>query len=693
MSKYLFHLETPLWVALNIAPNRRKRLEEAGLSTVYDLLYTFPLRYEDHTPQDLSLLSEDQATVAIHGVVIGRPTLKYYGGKKSRLSVQMQTQHGSTLKAVWFNQPYLQQRLQEGTELLLYGLYDRRMQQMVVRETTFAPKSLDEGFQPVYPTVAKIPPKTLKSLLDRLLDHPGLVIEETIPLSIRQKYRLLQRAEALRMVHRPQDLKDVAKAKRTLVYEELFLFQLELAMLRARRIKQPGLSHAINHTALHDVIARLPFQLTTAQQRVLKEILSDMEKPEGMYRLLQGDVGSGKTVIAALALYAVITAGRQGALLVPTEVLAMQHARSIRKLLPLSVSIGLLTGRTTAGQRKQMMHKLLQGDIDLIIGTHALFNDALTFRDLGLVVIDEQHRFGVEQRRMILNKGRQVDVLLMTATPIPRTLTLAYFGDLDVSSLDELPKGRKAVETLWTTPQRLSSVLALVEQEILKGHQAYIIAPLIEESEKIDLENAIDLTERIKHLKPHWKIGLMHGRLSGREKEHVMQSFVKGDLDVLVTTTVIEVGVDVPNATVMVIIDADRFGLATLHQLRGRVGRGGHQAYCVLVANPKHEIARERLKVMREERDGFKIAEKDLELRGPGDIFGVKQSGLPTFRVSDLTSPRDLKILEVAHKDAQNYFTTALADPYVFKTLDIEERPPALVKFVEQKMTEQIVPD
>lgn len=694
MSGHTILLETPLLVALNIAPNRKKRLEDAGFHTVYDLLYTFPLRYEDHRPQDLSLLDEDQATVAVWGVVRGVPTLRYYGGKKSRLAVSIETSEGQELKAVWFNQPYLRQRLLPGTPLLLYGLYDRRMQHITVRETTFSPdQSHKEGLSAVYPTVAGMSPKTLKSLLDRLLDHPGLVVDEVIPQSLRQKYRLLSRKEALYMMHRPQDMNDVAKGRRTLAYEELFLFQLELAMLRARRTKQPGLSHAIKHDALGQVINRLPFTLTSAQERVLAEILSDMEKPEGMYRLLQGDVGSGKTVIAALALYAVVTAGRQGALLVPTEVLAMQHVRSIRKLLPLSVSIGLLTGRTTAGQRKEMMQKLSQGALDLVIGTHALLNDELTFRDLGLVVIDEQHRFGVEQRRMILNKGRQVDVLLMTATPIPRTLTLAFFGDLDVSVLDELPKGRKAVETLWTTPNRFASVLALIEQEIRKGRQAYIIAPLIEESEKVDLQNAIDLTERIIQLKPHWKVGLLHGRLSGNEKERVMHSFVSGEVDVLVTTTVIEVGVDVPNATVMVIIDADRFGLATLHQLRGRVGRSGHQAYCVLVADPKNEVARERLKVMREERDGFTIAQKDLELRGPGDIFGIKQSGLPTFRVSDLTSPRDLKILEVAHKDARSFFSSHLSDPNAFLELPPEERPPALVKFVELKRAQYIVPD
>ncbi len=396
----------------------------------------------------------------------------------------------------------------------------------------------------------------------------------------------------------------------------------------------------------------MPFTLTGAQNRAVDDILADISSPYRMNRLLQGDVGSGKTAVAAACMYAVVKAGAQSALMAPTEILAEQHAKSLADWFePLGLSVALLAGSVKGKKRTVLLEKIAAGEVDIVVGTHALIQEDVFFQNLGFVITDEQHRFGVEQRRVLRNKGESPDVLFMTATPIPRTLAISVFGDMDVSVLNELPAGRKPIETYWVTHDLFERVLGFIEKEVKAGHQAYVISPLIEESEKLDVQNAIDLyTMLTNHYQGDIQVGLMHGRLSAAEKEDVMNAFAKNDTQLLVSTTVVEVGVNVPNATVMVIYDADRFGLAQLHQLRGRVGRGDAQSTCILVAKPKSEVGKERMRIMTETTDGFVLSERDLELRGPGDFFGSKQSGLPDFKLADVV--HDYRTLETARQDA-----------------------------------------
>jgi ATP-dependent DNA helicase RecG len=424
------------------------------------------------------------------------------------------------------------------------------------------------------------------------------------------------------------------------------------AFRKLEREQSGGMSLDFSTEKVNQFIESLPFPLTTAQKRVVDEILIDMSSPYRMNRLLQGDVGSGKTVVAAIALYASICAGFQGALMVPTEILAEQHAASLSAILePQNVKTALLTSSVKGKKRKEILQQLKDGQIDILIGTHALIQDEVNFNRLGLVITDEQHRFGVEQRRILREKGESPDVLFMTATPIPRTLAITVFGDMDVSVIDEMPAGRKQIETFWVKDKMLDRVLKFINKEVTKGRQAYVICPLIEESEKLDVQNAIDVHSMLHHyFPPEIKVGLMHGRLHATEKDDVMKKFSNNEYQILVSTTVVEVGVNVPNATVMVIYDAERFGLSQLHQLRGRVGRGSDQSYCILIADPKSDVGKERMTIMTETNDGFELSQKDLELRGPGDFFGKKQSGLPEFRVADMV--HDFKVLEVARNDA-----------------------------------------
>lgn len=437
-----------------------------------------------------------------------------------------------------------------------------------------------------------------------------------------------------------------------MVYEELFLFQLKVQAFRVlNRGRMDGVVHTVDNATVRQFVRSLPFELTDAQKHVELEILHDMRSGYCMNRLLQGDVGSGKTVLAAIALYATVRSGFQGALMVPTEILAEQHIRSLTRMFePFGITVGLLTGSVNGRKRKDLLASLQLGMLDVVVGTHALIQDDVFFRSLGLVVTDEQHRFGVNQRSVLRRKGYNPDVLTMTATPIPRTLAITVFGDMDVSTLSERPKGRVPITTYWVKPDLMERVLNLISREIDQGRQAYLICPLIEESEKLDVQNAIDLHVQMSQAFPNYKVGLLHGRMTPAEKDEVMRAFYSNELQLLVSTTVVEVGVDVPNATLMIIMDADRFGLSQLHQLRGRVGRGEHASYCVLMADPKSEIGRERMTAMTDTDDGFEVSRRDLELRGPGDFFGTKQSGLPEFRLADMTA--DFETLELARDDA-----------------------------------------
>jgi ATP-dependent DNA helicase RecG len=645
----------PLREIRGVGTEKAKELSALGLGSVGDLLEYYPFRYEDFRLRDLSEV-KDGEKVTIQGTLYGEPALAVFGRNKSRLTVKLMVDR-FLVSAVWFNRHYMKDKLTPGREIVVSGKWEMKRQTIIVAESEFpdavqGAKARTGTLQPVYSIVEGVTQAFLRKTIKQALLQYGMMIQEVLPRELVQRYELMPRRQAIAILHQPTDTEEGKAARKRMVYEELFLFQLKVQAYRAvNKSRADGIAHELDRPKVREFVRGLPFQLTDSQKKVVAELLNDLEAPYAMNRLLQGDVGAGKTIVAAIALYAVVTAGGQGALMVPTEILAEQHKQSLERILaPYQVQVGLLTGSLTERQRREVLSSLQMGMIDIVVGTHALIQEDVYFRKLGLVVTDEQHRFGVQQRSILRRKGMNPDVLTMTATPIPRTLAITAFGDLDVSTLKELPKGRKPIQTYAVTHDKLERVLGLIRREVELGRQAYVICPLIEESEKLDVQNAIDVHAQLTMAFPDLKVGLLHGRMSAQEKDAVMGAFKDNQVQVLVSTTVIEVGVDVPNSTIMVIYDAVRFGLSQLHQLRGRVGRGEHQSYCVLIADPKNEVAKERLKVMTETNDGFEIARRDLELRGPGDFFGTKQSGLPEFKVADLMS--DYEVLEMAREDA-----------------------------------------
>jgi ATP-dependent DNA helicase RecG len=634
-----------------IGEETAEALAEIKVYTIQELLEYFPYRYEDYRIKDLADVKHDEK-VTIEGKVHSEPSLIYYGRKRSRLTVRVLVDR-YLINVVFFNQPYLKNSIEINTPITVTGKWDQHRQTITANEMKKVGNSQKKEFEPVYHIKGNLTVKGLRRFIQLAITQYGTNVGENLPLDLLQKYRLLNRRDALRALHFPLGETDVKQARRRFVYEEFLLFQIKMQALRKfERENSRGIAQKYENDQLKDFISKLPFPLTNAQKRVVNEILTDMKSPYRMNRLLQGDVGSGKTIVAAICLYATVTAGFQGALMVPTEILAEQHAESLRDIFnKWDIRCELLTSSVKGKERKRILEKLEQGEVDILIGTHALIQDEVKFIKLGLVITDEQHRFGVEQRRVLREKGESPDVLFMTATPIPRTLAITVFGEMDVSIIDEMPAGRKVIETYWAKQDMLDRVLGFMEKELLKGRQAYVICPLIEESEKLDVQNAIDVHAILTHhFDNRYKVGLMHGRLSGSEKEEVMRAFSENERQVLVSTTVVEVGVNVPNATFMLIYDAERFGLSQLHQLRGRVGRGSEQSYCILLADPKTEVGKERMKIMTETNDGFVLSEKDLELRGPGDFFGKKQSGLPEFKIADMV--HDYRALETARDDA-----------------------------------------
>ncbi|MER2077015.1 ATP-dependent DNA helicase RecG [Psychrobacillus psychrotolerans] len=627
-------------------------LQDLGIVTLEDLVMTFPYRHEDFRLKNLAETAHNER-VTVEGRVESEPSLLFLGKNKSRMQVRILAgQH--LIKAVFFNQGYLKDKIIPGSIVTVSGKWDRGRQVINVSTFSIGPKTDLQDFEPVYSLKGSINQKTFRKFMRQALDHLKGSLVDPLPDSIRVPYRLPGISDALEGIHFPLDAEHSKDARRRFVYEELLVFQLKMqAIKKVRKEQNVGNGIAFHNDLVKKLIETLPYELTNAQKRVVNEICRDLREPHRMNRLLQGDVGSGKTIVAAICLYAVITAGYQGALMAPTEILAEQHASSLDEwLAPIGVRIALLTGSTKTKARRAVLENLAAGTIDLLIGTHALIQPDVVFKKLGLVITDEQHRFGVEQRRVLKDKGENPDVLFMTATPIPRTLAITAFGEMDVSIIDEMPAGRKKIETHWMKPDQLHKLIARLKSELATGRQAYIICPLIEESEKLDVQNAVDVYNMMtEELKATSTVGLMHGRLHSDEKEQVMRDFSEGAIQVLVSTTVVEVGVNVPNATFMIIFDAERFGLAQLHQLRGRVGRGEHQSFCVLLADPKSEEGKERMVSMTETNDGFILAEKDLELRGPGDFFGKKQSGLPEFKVADLV--HDYRALNTAKVDAE----------------------------------------
>lgn len=643
-------LNDPVTMLAGVGAKRADSLASLGIQTIEDLLTYYPFRYEDIQERNLNEIL-DQEKVTLKGLVVSPPVMSRFGYKKNRLQFRMMQDH-AVFNVSFFNQPYLKDKVILSEEIAVYGKWDAKRKSLNGMKI-LGSQAVDD-FSPIYHVNKSIRQTTLVDLIRRGFEEYGDLIEENLPNGLVEKYRLLDRPTAVKSMHFPKNHEENHQAKRRIVFEEFFLFQMRLQGLKkSEKAETNGIEILYDIQRLKQFIQKLPFELTDAQKRVTNEICRDLRSPQHMQRLLQGDVGSGKTIVAAIALYAAVTEGFQGALMVPTEILAQQHMESLLQLFDAQeVKLALLTGSTKAKERRELLELLEQGEIDIVVGTHALIQEGVEFQHLGLVITDEQHRFGVNQRKVLREKGWRPDVLFMTATPIPRTLAITAYGEMDVSVIDELPAGRIPIETRWVRTPQLNSVLDWTWKELAKGHQMYVICPLIEESEALDVKNAVEIYEKLSALfAPQYEVGLLHGKMKNQEKEAIMETFKENKMQILVSTTVIEVGVNVPNATVMLIMDADRFGLAQLHQLRGRVGRGSDASYCVLVANPKNELGIERMKIMTETNNGFILSEKDLELRGPGEVFGFRQSGLPQFAIADLVT--DSNILEVARDEAQ----------------------------------------
>lgn len=640
----------PLNQIKGIGPKRLAVLQELNINTVEDLVLYLPTRYEDNTVIDLNE-AEDQSTVTVQGEVYSSPTVAFFGRNKSKLTVHIMVNQ-IAVKCVFFNQPYLKKKIELNGIVTVKGKWNRAKQEINGNRMFFNQQdnSNDTQLEPVYRIKEGIKQKQLRDNIRQSLDD--VVIHEWLSDELRTKYKLETLDYTLKTLHHPKSKHDLLRARRTYAFTELFMFELRMQWLnRLEKTSDDAIEIKYDIQKVKSFIDSLPFELTDAQKSSVNEIFRDLKAPIRMHRLLQGDVGSGKTVVAAICMYALKTAGYQSALMVPTEILAEQHAESLIDLFGETMNVALLTGSVKGKKRRILLEQLENGTIDCLIGTHALIQDDVTFENVGLVITDEQHRFGVNQRQRLREKGAMTNVLFMTATPIPRTLAISVFGEMDVSSIKQLPKGRKPIITSWAKHEQYEQVLTQMTSELKKGRQAYVICPLIESSEHLeDVQNIVELYESLQQYYGQNKVGLLHGKLTNEEKDEVMHRFSQHEIDILVSTTVVEVGVNVPNATFMMIYDADRFGLSTLHQLRGRVGRSEHQSYCVLIASPKTETGIERMTIMTQTTDGFELSERDLEMRGPGDFFGVKQSGLPDFLVANIVE--DYRMLEVARDEA-----------------------------------------
>jgi ATP-dependent DNA helicase RecG len=683
-------LQGSLQYLKGVGPRRAADLQRVGLTTVEDLLYRFPTRYEDrgHFQTIASLKPGIAASIAGEILSCGvRPTRR----PRFKIFEMLVRDRTGSLRAIWFNQPFLNDIFRPHQRVILFGKLELTSHGLQMQGPQYELIEGDDGVEgavegieaegehdprtvhtgrivPIYEKTGQLTAKMQRTLVHQALQQLPGEVPDPLPVDVRHRQHLIDRRIALEAVHFPPADASVAElnafrspAHRRLIFEEFFLFQLGIVQRRRRAdAERKRRAIVVTDEMRENVRKVLPFKLTTDQKTVIREIVTDMKRPQPMNRLLQGDVGSGKTIVALMAALVAMENGLQVAFMAPTEILAEQHFFNIRRLLePSRFRLTLLTGGTPVRKRREILAELAGGSLHMVIGTHALVQEDVAFRELGLAIIDEQHRFGVLQRATLRAKGLHPDVLVMTATPIPRTLALTTYGDLDVSIMREMPPGRQPIATTVRPESRRDDVYQFVRAQIDAGRQAYIIYPLVEESAKVDLKAATEMADHLaQDVFPEYRVALLHGRMKQDAKDRVMGAFARNEFQILVSTTVVEVGVDVPNATVMVVEHAERFGLSQLHQLRGRVGRGAHKSYCVLLYQyPITDEGKQRLRALAETTDGFEIAERDLQLRGPGDFFGTRQSGMPTLRVGDLL--RDHALMEEARREA----VAALDDP------------------------------
>ena len=630
-----------------------EKLHAIKIYTVIDLLEYYPTRYESYEVIDLNSASNEEK-ITIIGTIVNSAKVTFFGRKQSKMQFSIQTKE-HTVKVIIFNRAFLKNKLISQTPVTVTGKFDLFRKTITATTIKFGIHE-DNAIVPNYSANKDINNKTIQKIIKSAFDQYENQIDDDLPRQTCEKYRLISAADAIKFAHFPENNEQIKQAARRIKYEELLKFQLKIQLLK-KKIKhgKTGFAKLADFELINTFVSNLAFKLTNDQNHVLTEITNDLKADSRMNRLLQGDVGSGKTVVAAIAILFVMTAGYQATIMAPTEILAKQHLESLTNMFAClsDYRIEFLSSNIKGKKRRKILEDLAAGDIHLLIGTHSLIQDEVVWNRLGIAVVDEQHRFGVKQRAKLRQKGEAIDKLMMSATPIPRTLAISAFGDMDISSIKQLPAGRKRIQTFVIGDEFLADAQQFIKETILDKHQqAYIITPLIDESEALeDVRNATLVYELWQaHFNNIATVGLMHGRLEADEKDKIMNDFIDNKIQILISTTVIEVGVNVPNANLILIYDANRFGLSQLHQLRGRVGRGNAHAYCILLSNATNPEAKERLGVIAASTDGFEIAEADLMLRGPGDFFGSKQSGLPTFKMANIIE--DYKILDVARQDA-----------------------------------------
>lgn len=665
-----------------VGPKKALLLRKMNLNTIEDLIYFIPKSFEDRTKLNQLIEARQGEKQVFKITVIEKPVIINTRKGLHILKVAVKDDSGNA-NLVWFNQDYIKQKIKLGQEYMVFGKvllnkFERQIQSPVIE--IWEEKHSVEKLYPVYALTSGISNKIMTKIVESALEQGLNSVEDIIPISIKDKYNFIEKKEAIYKIHHPISKNEYTKSRKQLAYEELLIMQLALFALKEKNIKSEGIEFKLNKD-IDTFIKSLPYDLTNAQTIVLDEIITDMSKSKQMNRLVQGDVGSGKTIIAIAAMYNAVLNGYQATMMAPTEILATQHYETLEDVFKkTNIRLGILTGKQSIKTKAKVLEDLKNGKIDILVGTHALIQTGVEFYKLGLTVTDEQHRFGVKQRLNLVDKGMFPDILVMTATPIPRTLALILYGDLDISIIDELPPGRKDIKTYAVGSDMEERIFAFIEKQLLQGRQAYVVCPLIAENETLNIisveEQYLRLTD---YISSEYKIALMHGKLSQKEKDKIMIDFKAKKIDILVSTTVIEVGVNIPNANIMLIQNADRFGLAQIHQLRGRVGRGHYQSYCVLVNNSMSKISRERMRVLESTSDGFIISEKDLELRGPGEFFGTLQHGLPELKFANLI--QDMDILKIAQGDANfiikniydnEYLNIRIKIKDLFSTIDSE---------------------